>query len=149
MYIKSREESLADLSEKLSDVQLKKAITQGYSDISLSEISRYKKEYAAVFFDSHYSASTINKLTEAYAKDKLTPSDLFQVIKYTPYNARNEPYVDDFLKSIDNGFYHETAVKTFSAVLYEKCSYKEAMEYVKSGAFRPTEYASLSVTKNL
>ena len=46
MYVKTREESMEDLSTILSDVQLKKAIIQGYSDISLSEISRYKRRYA-------------------------------------------------------------------------------------------------------
>lgn len=149
MEIKKRDESISNLSEKLSKEQLHKAVTQGYSDVSLSEISRFKVEYAAMFFDSKYSANTINKLLDAYSKSLLTPNDLIQTIKYTENNNKNEPYVDDFLGSIENDIFHKTAVGIFSATLYEHCSYKEAVEYVKSGAFYPTEYASLSVTKEV
>lgn len=149
MEIKTRDESIANLSEKLSKEQLHKAVTQGYSDVSLSEISRFKGEYAAMFFDSKYSANTVNKLLDAYSKSMLTPNDLIQVIKYTEHNNKNEPYVDDFLGSIENDIFHKTAVEIFSSTLYEHCSYKEAVEYVKSGAFYPTEYASLSVTKEV
>lgn len=149
MEIKTRDESIANLSEKLSKEQLHKAVTQGYSDVSLSEISRFKGEYAAMFFDSKYSANTVNKLIDAYSKSLLTPNDLIQAIKYTENNNKNEPYVDDFLGSIENDIFHKTAVGIFSATLYENCSYKEAVEYVKSGAFYPTEYASLSVTNEV
>lgn len=149
MEIKTRDESIANLSEKLSKEQLHKAVTQGYSDASLSEISRFKGEYAAMFFDSKYSANTVNKLLDAYNKSLLTPNDLIQTIKYTEHNNKNEPYVDDFLGSIENDIFHKTAAGIFSATLYEHCSYKEAVEYVKPGAFYPTEYASLSVTKEV
>lgn len=96
-----------------------------------------------------YSANTINKLLDAYDKNLLTPNDLIQAIKYTEQNNKNEPYVDDFLGSIENDIFHKTAVGIFSSTLYEHCSYKEAVEYVKSGAFYPTEYASLSVTNEV
>ena len=102
MEIKTRDESIANLSEKLSKEQLHKAVTQGYSDVSLSEISRFRGEYAAMFFDSKYSANTVNKLLDAYNKNLLTPNDLIQTIKYTEHNNKNEPYVDDFLGSIEN-----------------------------------------------
>ena len=149
MEYRTRDESISNLSEKLSKEQLHKAVTQGYSDVSLSEISRFKGEYAAMFFDSKYSANTINKLFDAYDKNLLTPNDMIQAIKYTEYNNKNEPYVDEFLNSIENDLFHKTAVGTFSAVLHENCSYKEAVEYVKSGAFYPTEYGSLSVTNDV
>jgi len=149
MEIKTRDESIANLSEKLSKEQLHRAVTQGYSDVSLSEISRFRGEYAAMFFDSKYSANTVNKLLDAYNKNLLTPNDLIQAIKYTENNNKNEPYVDDFLGSIENDIFHKTAAEIFSSTLYENCSYKEAVEYVKSGAFYPTEYASLSVTNEV
>ena len=149
MEYRTRDESISNLSEKLSKEQLHKAVTQGYSDVSLSEISRFKGEYAAMFFDSKYSANTINKLFDAYDKNLLTPNDIIQAIKYTEHNNKNEPYVDEFLNSIENDLFHKTAVGTFSAVLHENCSYKEAVEYVKSGAFYPTEYGSLSVTNDV
>lgn len=145
MYIRTRDESIEQLSEILKPEQLRKAITQQYSALSLSVIADFKKEYAVKLIDSSYSANTINKLTRAYYDNKIDSDDLIQAVKYSEYNNRNEPYIDDFLDSIDNGFYHETAAKTFAATLYENCSYKEAMEFVRSGAFYLTEYASLSV----
>lgn len=149
MYIRTRDESIEQLSEMLTNERLRKAIKRGYSDVSLSVIADFKKEYARQLIDSSYSANTINKLTEAYVNNKINSDDLIQAVKYSEHSDRNEPYVDDFLDSIDKGFYHETAAKTFSAVLYENCSYKEAMELVKSGAFYPTEYASLSVKNDV
>ena len=102
-----------------------------------------------MFIDSQYSADTINKLFDAYSKGKIDVDDLFLAVKYTTYKPKNEPYVDEYLKSIDNGFSHTTATQTFSACLFEHCTYKEAMNYVKSGAFYPTEYSSLSVTNDV
>ncbi len=149
MCIRSRDESLSILSERLSKEQLHKAVTHGYSDVALAEFSQYKSGYAAMFFDSKYSANTINKLINAYAGGKIDTYDLIRTVKYTEHNNKNEPYVDDFLDSIDNGFYHTIATKTFSAVLHENCSYKEAVELVMSGAFYPTEYGNLSVTNDV
>lgn len=125
---------------------MKKLITQGYSDKSLSVMADFKKEYAVSLANSSFSAQTINKLTEAYAKNTITADDLFSAVKYSEYSKANEPYVDDFLESIDNGIHHETAAKVFAAVNYENCSYTEAIGLVKSGALYPTDYASLSVT---
>ncbi len=147
MYIRSRDESIEQLSETLNPEQLRKAITQQYSALSLSVIADFKKEYADKLIDSRFSAETINKLTRAYHDEKINTEDLFIAVKYS--STDNEPYIDDFLDSIDKGFYHGTAAKTFLAVLYEDCSYKEAMEYVKSGAFYPTEYGSLSLERKV
>lgn len=131
----------------LKQEQMKKIITQGYSDKSLSVMVDFKKEYAVKFADCSFSAQTMNKLTDAYVKNTITADDLFSAIKYSEHTKANEPFVDDFLNSIDEGVFHETAAKTFAAVNYENCSYTEAIGLVKSGAFYPTDYASLSVTK--
>ncbi len=147
MYIRSREESIEQLSETLNPEQLRKAITQRYSALSLSVIADFRKEYADKLIDSRFSAETINKLTKAYYDEKINTEDLFIAVKYS--GGENEKYIDDFLDSIDKGFYHGTAAKTFLAVLFEDCSYKEAMELVKSGAFYPTEYGSLSLEKEV
>ncbi len=147
MYIRSRDESIEQLSETLNPEQLRKAITQQYSALSLSVIADFKKEYADKLIDSRFSAETINKLTKAYYDNKIDSDDLFIAVKY--FGTENEPYIDDFLDCIDKGFYHGNAAKTFLAVLYEDCSYKEAVEYVKSGAFYPTEYGSLSLERNV
>lgn len=141
-----RDESIDQLSEMLSPELLRKVITQGYSDISLSVMADFRGNYAQMLVSSKYSPETMNKLIEAYADNKLTSDELLRIADYSDVNTRNEPYIDAFLESIDNGVYHETAAKTFLAVNYEKCSYSQALEYVKSGAFYPTNYASLSVT---
>ena len=147
MYIKSRDESIEQLSGTLNTEQLRKAITQRYTPLSLSVIADFKKEYAVKLIDNRFSAETINKLTRAYYDNKINIDDLFIAVKYS--GGKNEPYIDDFLDSIDKGFYHGTAAKTFLAVLFEDCSYKEAMEYVKSGAFYPTEYGSLALERKV
>lgn len=147
MYIRSREESIEQLSETLNPEQLRKAITQRYSALSLSVIADFKKEYAGQLIDNNFSAETINKLTKAYCNRKIDSYDLFIAVKYS--GGENEKYIDDFLDSIDKGFYHGTAAKTFLAVLFEDCNYKEAAEFVKSGAFYPTEYGSLSLEKDV
>ena len=149
MYLRTREESLQQLSEILRSEQLRKAITQGYSDVSLSVIADFKPAYAEMLIKSSYTPETINKLTDAYAKDKISMDDMLRVVDYSNHTTRNEPYIDAFLASIDNGVYHETAAKTFAAVNFEKCSYNEAINYVKSGAFYPTDFSSLSVTDNV
>ena len=147
MYIRSRDESIELLSETLNPEQLRKAITRQYNNLSLSVIADFKKEYASQLIDSRFSAETINKLTKAYCNRKIDSYDLFIAVKYS--GGENEKYIDDFLDSIDKGFYHGTAAKTFLAVLFEDHSYKEAVELVKSGAFYPTEYGSLSVTNEV
>lgn len=146
MYMRNREESIEQLSEMLRPEQLRKVITQGYSDVSLSAMVDFRNNYAQMLASSKYSPETMNKLIEAYTDNKITSDELLRIADYSDVNIRNEPYVDAFLESIDNGVYHETAAKTFLAVNYEKCSYSETLEYVKSGAFYPTDYASLSVT---
>lgn len=147
MDIRNRDLSLELISDRVSHEQLKKAVTQNYSDVSLSFMAGLKGEFVAEILDSKTSVSTVNKLTSACLSEKISYDNFFHIVKYC--GNKNEPYINDFLDSIDNGFHHETAAKTFAAVLYENCSYKEAIEYVKSGAFYPTEYASLSVTNEV
>ncbi len=149
MTIRDREQSIEQLSKALPQEKLSKAITQGYSDISLSVMVNFKEKHTEKLLDSSFSTDTINKLMEAYSQNKLSSDDLINAVNYSVSSTKNEPYVDDFLDSIDNGVQHETATKIFTAVNYENCSYKEALDYVKSGAFYPTENASLSVTDDV
>lgn len=144
MFDRDREESIESLSDMYSKKQMKKAITQGYSDVSLAVMAHFKKEYSEKIINSLFSAQTINKICGAYAEGKIDNNDLFMSVTYS--SSRNEPYVDDFINSIDEGVYHSTAARIFAAVNYEDCTYSEALDYVKSGAFYPTDYGSLSVT---
>lgn len=149
MYIRTRDESIELLSETLKPEQLRKAITQKYSDTALSVMVDMKSGYGVDLVDSVFSADAINKLTAAYARDKISDNDLYLVTSFASRDGRNEPYIDDFLDSIDKGLYHETAAKIFAAIPYEKCSYKEATELVETGAFYPTNSASLAVSKDV
>lgn len=149
MFLRNRDESIDQLSEMIRPELLRKAITQGYSDVSLSVMADFKPAYAEMIIKSSYKPETINKLTNAYMEDKLSMDDMFRVIDYTEHTTRNEPYVDAFLESVGNSVYHETAAKAFATVNFEKCSYNTAIDYIKSEAFYPTDFSSLSVTDNV
>lgn len=146
MYIRNRDESIEQLSEVLRPEQLRKVITQGYSDISLSVMADFQKEYAQELADSKYSVQTVNKITDTYSNGIIDDNDLVRIVDGSFYTNENEKYIDDFIKSIDSGISHTTATKCLMAVNYEDCTYSKAIDYVKSGAFYPTEYASLSVS---
>lgn len=149
MYVRNRDESLEQLSEMLTKEQMRKVVTQGYSDVSLSVMANFKKEYAEKFADSKFSAQTINKLVESYANDKISTDHLYEIVDSSTLIAKNEPYVDEFLKGIREGDYHESATKVFLATNYEDCSYSQATELVNSGVFYPTDFSSLSVTNDV
>lgn len=140
MFLRNRDESIDQLSEMIRPELLRKAITQGYSDVSLSVMADFKPAYAEMIIKSSYKPETINKLTNAYMEDKLSMDDMFRVIDYTEHTTRNEPYVDAFLESVGNSVYHETAAKAFATVNFEKCSYNTAIDYIKSEAFYPTDF---------
>ncbi|MCM1168257.1 MAG: DUF3848 domain-containing protein [Ruminococcus sp.] len=145
MSIKTREQSIEIISNSVPLNLLKKAITNGYSDLTLSFMADLKDEYLNKMLGSNFSASAVNKLTEAAENGKLGYGDLARIMRFAPYNARNEKYIDDMLNSIDKGVFTETAAKIFAAVGYAEMSYDDALDLVKSGAFYPTDYADLSV----
>ena len=66
MYIRNRDESIEQLAEVLRPEQLRKVITQGYSDISLSVMVDFQKEYAQKLADSKFSVQTMNKIMDIY-----------------------------------------------------------------------------------
>ena len=149
MIMRPRDESLELISDKVSKEQLKKAITGGYSDTALSFMAGIKGEYVGKILDGNLSANTVNKLTDAIKNDKINYYDFFRISDYAPMSKQNEKYLDDFLDSIDKGVYHTTAAKIFAAVGYEEHSYNEALDFVKSGAFYPTDHAGLSVSEDV
>ena len=149
MYIRTRDESIEQLSETLKPEQLRKAITQNYNDTALYVMVSMRREFDIDLTDNGFSAEAINKLAAAYADNKISDGDLYLVAHFAPRDGRSGQYIDDFLDSIDNGVYHETAAKIFAATPYEKCSYKEAADLVKTVAFYPTNSASLAVSENV
>jgi len=149
MTMYNREDSIERLSEKLDESQLRKVITQGYSDISLSLMAKLKPEFAKQLVDNKYSPETMNKLTDALAHNKIDEDDFWHIVDHSQHSGFNEKYVDDFLSSIDNGIYHRCAANLLVVVQYEDISYNEGLAYVKSGAFYPTEDACLTVTDDI
>jgi len=149
MYIRNRDESIEQLSEVLRPEQLRKVITQGYSDISLSVMADFQKEYAQKLADSKFSVQTVNEIMDTYSNGIIDGNDLVRIVDSSFYTNENEKYIDDYIKSIDDGIHHTTATKCLAAVNYEDCSYSKAIELVKSGALYPTDYASLSVSNKV
>lgn len=147
--IRSRDESLEIISDRVSKEQLKKAITGGYSGCSLSFMAGLKDEFVGKVLDGNLSANTVNKLTAALEKNKIDYNDFFRISDYAPISKQNEKYLDDFLDSIDKGVYHETAAKVFAVVGFDNSTYKEALDLVRTGAFYPTNYAGLGVAEDV
>ncbi|MBP3856198.1 MAG: DUF3848 domain-containing protein [Ruminiclostridium sp.] len=145
----NRDENIEILTERLDERQLRKVISQGYSDISLSLMAKCIAPSAKRIANSVYSASTVNKLTEALKAEKIDDADFWHIMEYAEFSNTNEKYIDDFLDSIDKGIYHRCAADLFTALQYEDMSYNEGLAYVRSGAFYPTEYASVTVTENV
>ncbi len=141
----TREESLDRLKEKLTEPQLRKVMTQGYSDTALSVMAEYNTEYARKLTDSRYSPQTFNKLAQAVQDERISEKSYLMIMDHSQYTDRNEPYVDTFLDSLDT-VYPTTAANCFAAINYNDMSYARAISYVQSGAFYATDQASLSVT---
>lgn len=149
MNIKNRDESIKQLSEAFKPEQLRKVIMQPYSDTALSVISEINASRGVNITDNRFSAKTINKLSEAYVKGKISGDDLELISRFAPRDNKNEPYIDDFLDSIDKGVYHETAAKVFAAVGYDKCVYSGALDLVRAEVYYPTDYAGLGVDEDV
>ena len=146
--IRNRSESIELISDRTSKEQLKKAITGGYSDCSLSFMAGLKEEYVGKILDGNLSANSVNKLTEACERSKIDHNDFFRILDFAPLNRQNEKYIDEFLDSIDKGVYHETAAKVSGAVGYGEETYKSAMDLVRTGVYYPTDYAGLAVAED-
>ena len=54
MFLRNRDESIDQLSEMIRPELLRKAITQGYSDVSLSVMADFKPAYAEMIIKSSY-----------------------------------------------------------------------------------------------
>lgn len=146
MFNIKRDDSIERLSDVLDKRRMRKVISQGYSDISLSYMASRIKSYAEQIVDNAYSVETLNKLTDALAHNKIDAGDFWHIMKYSQYSKDNEKYVDDYLDSIDKGIYHRCATDLLVALQYEDMTYNEGLAFVKTGAFYPTEYAAVSVT---
>ena len=69
----SRDESLERLSERLTEQQLRRVMTQGYTDVALSVMAEYNTKYARMLADSRYSPQSFNKLAQAVQDGSFRP----------------------------------------------------------------------------
>lgn len=144
MIMKTRDENLKTIFSKVTEAGLQ-TMLNGYSDTALTLIAGIPDIYIVKILSGNLSVSVINKLADAVKNEKISDSDFLHILKYAPVSKRNEKYIDDFLSSIDEGENHEYATKIYAAVGYDKCTYKEALELVHTGAIYPTDYAEFSI----
>ena len=144
----NRDESLERLKDRLTESQLRKVMTQGYTDVSLSVMAEYNTEYARMLASCKYSPQTFNKITAAYSQKRLPEESYLMIMDHARYSDRNEPYADAFLDSL-NTIYPKAAANCFAAINYDEMSYHDAVSYVQTGAFYATDQASLSVTNEV
>ncbi|MBR5090277.1 MAG: DUF3848 domain-containing protein [Ruminiclostridium sp.] len=142
----TRDESLNVLAEKLNEREMRKVITQGYSDVSLSIMAQRPTTDARNMADSLFTAQSINKLCDAYRRGLIDERDLDHIIEFSRFQRNYEKYLDEFLDSIKNDtLYHSTATNAFVSLAYEECTYSKAVEMIKAEVYYPTEYASLTL----
>ena len=146
----TRDESLEILKEKLNEKEMRKVITQGYSDVSLSVMAKRTTTDARDMADSLFTVQSINKLSDAYQSGLIDEKDFDHIIEYSRFQRNNEKYLDEFLDSIkDDTLYHSTATNAFVSLAYEECTYSKAVEMIKAEVYYPTEYASLSLESDV
>ena len=145
----TRDESLERLKDKLTAQEMRKVLTQGYSDVSLSIMANKGKVEARNMADSIFSVQSINKLCDAYADGVIDGQELDRIIDFSRFQKQNEKYLDDFLDSIEAGTGHITAARVFVALAYEECTYAKAMEMINAHVYYSTDQASLSVEDDI
>lgn len=146
--IADRADSLKKLSDRLNESELRQVTTKRYSEISLHVMAQCSPEQLDMMVKSQYSARAVNRLSEAFMQDKITASDFFSVIKQSGYSPNNSAYIGEFLESLKDIDSH-TAANCLNAMDYENCDYHQTLNYVMSGAFYPTDFASLSLTEKV
>ena len=142
----TRDESLEILKEKLNEKEMRKVITQGYSDVSLSVMAKRATTDARNMADSLFTVQSINKLCDAYSSGLIDERDFDHIIEFSRFQRNHEKYLDEFLDSIKSDtMYHSTATNAFVSLAYEECTYSKAVAMIKAEVYYPTEYASLSL----
>lgn len=144
MIMKTRDENFKTIFSKVTEAGLQ-TMLNGYADTALTLIAGIPDIYIVKILSGNMSVSVINKLADAVKSEKISDSDFLYILKYAPVSKQNEKYIDDFLSSIDEGENHEYATKIYTAIGYDECTYKEALELVHTGAIYPTDYAELSI----
>lgn len=146
MTITNREDSIAYLSEVLSKEQLANVISHNYSDQALAVMAEFDRGYVERFANSLYDTESMERLIGAYCDKLIDWKDLLHIAEYSCHDFASEEYIDQFIRSIEaKEVDHSTAAKILTAAAYEFDTYNGLVELVKSGAYYPTQYASIAL----
>ena len=142
----NREERIAELAEVLSKEQLANIISHNYSDQALAVMAEFDRGYVERFANTLYETESMEKIIGAYRNRIIDWKDLLHIAEYSCYDYASEEYIDQFIRSIEaKEVNHTTAARILTATAYEPDTYKGLVELVKSGAYYPTQYASIGL----
>ena len=142
----NRDDNISYLSEVLTKEQLSNIISHNYSDQALAVMAEFDRGYVERFANTLYDTESMEKIIGAYKNKLIDWKDLLHIAEYSCYDFASEEYIDRFIRSIEaKEINHTTASRILTASAYEHDTYKGLMELVKSGAYYPTQYASLGL----
>lgn len=142
----NREESISELAEVLTKEQLANIISHNYSDQALAVMAEFDRGYVERFANTLYETESMEKIIGAYRNRIIDWKDLLHIAEYSDYDYASEEYIDQFIRSIETKeVNHTTAARILTATAYEPDTYKGLVELVKSGAYYPTQYASIGL----
>ena len=146
MTITNREDSLAGLAEVLTKEQMASIVSHNYSDQALAVMAEFDRGYVERFANTLYDTESMEKVIGAYRSRIIDWKDLLHIVEYSDYDFASEEYIDQFIHSIEaKEINHTIASRLLTASAYEHDTYKGLMELVKSGAYYPTQYASIGI----
>ena len=109
-------------------------------------MAEFDRGYVERFANTLYDTESMEKLIGAYCDKLIDWKDLLHITEYSCYNSVSEEYLNNFILSIESKTVdHTTASRILTATAYEHDTYDGLVDLVKSGAYYPTQYASLGV----
>ena len=142
----TREEAIESLADKLGGQALAAVLAKGYDDNTLSVIAAQNQRNAKLFCDTKYAPETVDTITKAFSENIIDGDDLLHIMRYSTFRNGNEVDTIKYIERIKNGMGHKTATDIFVADNYEPESFDELSNKVKSGAYFPTKYGTLSLS---
>lgn len=146
MTFTNRDDSLAGLAEVLTKEQMASIVSHNYSNQALAVMAEFDRGYVERFADTLYDTESMEKLIGAYRDKLIDWKDLLHIAEYSCYDFASEEYLDKFIRSIQaKEINHTNAARILTATAYESDTYSGLVELVKSGAYYPTQYASVGI----
>ncbi len=142
----TRDEAIEQIVENFGGQLLAAVIAKGYDDNTLSVIAAQNERNARLFSSTKYAPETVDTLTKAYSENVIDGNDLLHIMRFSVYRNGNEIDVQRFVQRIKGGMGHKTASNNFVADNYEPEDFDTLADKVKSGAYFPTKYGTLSLS---